>query len=108
MRFPDRVETEASAEAKRVELEGRKARILDMFEAGHIDRAERERRLSAVYDARERLDAERVTIDVPTIDWTWPPREINGVLRTFFEGIELDRATFQPVRFGWRSAEYIA
>ena len=119
--LPRKVETTATDDAQRVELADRKARILDMFEAGHIDRDERERRLQAVYRAVEGLDARRVLLAVPQLDWTWPPRQVNAVLRAMFTGITLDPATFQPVPelegpggeivsgFGWTvPGEYLA
>jgi len=109
--LPRRVEATATDDAKRGELEARRARILDMFEAGHIDRDERERRLSAVYADVERLDAKRVILAVPRLDWTWPPRQINSVLRALFDGIDLVPDTFQPAPggFRWRlPEEYVA
>lgn len=94
---PRQVETAGGDAERRGELAQRKVRILDMFEAGHIDRDERERRLAAVYAAVEALDARQVILAVPAIDWSWQPRHLNAVLRALFAGITLDPATFQPV-----------
>lgn len=92
--------------AGRSELEARRLRILDLFEAGHIDRDERERRLERVRDGLAALDSRRWVQAVPSIDWTWPPRELNRVLRALFERIELDPQTFAPVAFAWRVPEW--
>jgi hypothetical protein len=94
----------------RSDLEARKLRILDMYEAGLIDRGERERRLQAVNADLARLDSKRALLDVPEIDWSAPPKAINAVLRALFERIDLDPATFQPVAdgFGWRVPEWRA
>ncbi|CAN5705457.1 hypothetical protein BH23CHL7_BH23CHL7_20810 [soil metagenome] len=94
--------------AQRADLEQRKARVLDMFEAGHVDRDERERRLAAINEQVARLDAHRTIAAIPRLDWTWPPKQINAVLRAMFEAIELDPATFQPVRFEWMVPEWRA
>ena len=55
-----------------------------------------------MYAGQEALDARRVVLAVPRVDWTWPPRQVNTVLRALFDGIELDPATFQPVQNGPR------
>lgn len=92
---PEEVEQVDQGQARH-DLEERKARVLDMFEAGHIDRDERESRLIAVYDAMERLDAKRTVVDVPEVDWSWPPRLLNRVLTAIFSEIHLTRDTFAP------------
>jgi hypothetical protein len=106
---PDDVELSGDDAGQRNELEARRLRIVDLFEAGHIDRAERERRLAALQEQLERLDARRVVAAIPTaIDWSWPPRELNAVLRALFEEIELDPDTFRPVAFRWHVPEWRA
>lgn len=108
LRAPGRVEAGREDTTARAELEARRARIVDLFEAGHIDRADRERRLEAVSDGLARLDDRAVVIDVPTIDWTAEPRKVNAVLRAMFERIDLDPETFQPVAFEWTVPEWRA
>jgi len=108
LRTPDAVETIAGGEAERAELEARRERIIDLFEAGHIDRADRERRLAVVAQDLSRIDARDVVLAVPAIDWTWTPRQLNGVLRALLEGIELDVATFRPTSFAWTVPEWRA
>jgi len=58
----------------------------------------------------ERIDARRVVRAIPRVDWDWPPRELNAVLRALFVRIELEPDTFQPMPKGfiwtvpeWRS-----
>jgi DNA invertase Pin-like site-specific DNA recombinase len=94
--------------AERSALEARRVRILDLYESGHIDRGERERRLTKVHEALLAIDTRRMVQAVPSIDWTWPPRELNRVLVALFERIELDPETFQPVAFAWRVPEWRA
>jgi len=105
---PSEVETESADQSQRGDLEARRARIIDLFEAGHIDRIDRERRLSAVHDALARLDDRAAVVAVPAIDWTWPPRELNVVLRALFNRVELDPETFQPKPdgFAWTVPEW--
>lgn len=107
LRTPSAVAIEEETR-ERAEIDARRLRIVDLYEAGHIDRAERERRLAALYEARDRLAMRQVVQAVPAIDWSWGPRELNGVLRALFDGIELDRETFQPVAFGWKVPEWRA
>lgn len=66
----------------------------------------------AVIDAAEAaLDTRIVVLDIPKVDWTWPPEALNDVLRALFTGIDLDPDTFQPKPDGflwsvpeWRAA----
>jgi len=87
----------------------RRERVIDLFVNGIIDKADRDRRLSA-------LDAEAEIVETTTrlravpqrIDWDrWSAREINNVLRVYFDRIELG-PDLMPTRFVWRlPAEYL-
>jgi hypothetical protein len=101
LRLPEAVEATTMDKAERVALEQRRARILDMFESGLIDKHDRERRLAAVTNGLSRLDAQRVMLAIPNVDWTWTPRQLNRVLRAIFDGIQLDPITFKPIAFEW-------
>ena len=103
---PEQIETMSDPAGERAGLEARRLRVLDMFEAGHIDRADRERRLLAITDGLERLDSARIIEAVPAIAWDAPPRELNALLGAIFERIDLDPETFQPVAFTWRVPEW--
>jgi DNA invertase Pin-like site-specific DNA recombinase len=100
----------AERTAERAELDDRKARILDMFEAGHLTADEREARLEPVYEALERLDnaagAELVTT-IPEIDWTWPPARLNPVLRALWARIDLG-PDLRPISAEWTVPEWRA
>jgi DNA invertase Pin-like site-specific DNA recombinase len=96
--------------AERAELDARRARVLDMFEAGHLTREERETRLTPIYDALERLDREAGAVSlaaIPAIDWTWPPERLNPVLRELWERIELG-PDLRPIRAEWTMPEWRA
>jgi DNA invertase Pin-like site-specific DNA recombinase len=105
----DRVSV-AERTAERGELDDRRARILDMFEAGHLTIDEREARLTPVYAALERLDAAagaEMVADIPAIDWTWPPAHLNPVLRALWTRIDLGR-DLRPVTAEWTVPEWRA
>jgi hypothetical protein len=79
-----------------------------MYEAGDIERREKERRLERIAEELANLESRRVVEAIPTIDWSGAPRELNRVLRHLFERIDLDPPTFQPVAFEWRVPEWRA
>jgi DNA invertase Pin-like site-specific DNA recombinase len=106
VRTPEAIESDVDDAGKRFELDARRLRILDLFEAGHIDRADRERRLAAVNEKLANLDRRRIVQVVPRIDWNWPPRDLNAVLHAMFERIELDQTSFQPIGFVWHVPEW--
>ncbi len=106
LRTPELVEQVERDRTAAAALEQRRARVLDMYERGDIDRTEYTKRLASVTDELAALDAKRVVLAVPTIDWSWPPRQLNGVLGALFEEIALDPVTFQPLRFIWRVPEW--
>ncbi len=106
LRTPELVEQIERDRAVAAALEARRARVLDMYERGDIERTEYTRRLAAVTDALAALDAKRVVLAVPAIDWAWPPKPLNGVLSALFEEIALDPVSFQPTRFTWRVPEW--
>jgi len=101
LRTPEQIETETGNPAERAGLDARRLRIIDMYDGGLIDRSDRDRRLAAVTDELQRLDARSVVLAVPAVDWTRPPHALNAVLRALFGRIELDPATFQPLPTGY-------
>jgi DNA invertase Pin-like site-specific DNA recombinase len=107
LRTPQRVEGAVDAD-ERARLEERRLRIQDMYDSGDIDRDDYRRRLAAVDEAEAAVDVRDVVLTVPAIDWTWPPRRLNGVLRALFDRIELDPETFQPIAFAWSVPEWRA
>ncbi|MBA2717904.1 MAG: recombinase family protein [Chloroflexi bacterium] len=89
LRLPDRVSVEAKADARRADLDARRGRIIDALEAGAITRAEAEPRLARIAGEVDAIDAETQVVRVPKLDWSWPAEQVNSVLRTFWERIDL-------------------
>jgi DNA invertase Pin-like site-specific DNA recombinase len=90
LRTPDPIEMTQRDEHKRESLTNRRARILDNYEDGHIDRGQRDVKLGLVDEALERLDRRTEVVAVPTLDWTWPPAQLNAVLRAMWSHVQLD------------------
>lgn len=108
LRTPERVELVAGDEARRAELEARRLRVIDLYESGDIDRADKARRLDAIVGELVAVESRRQVVEVPRIDWEAPPRSINLVLRALFARIELDPISFAPVAFAWTVPEWRA
>ena len=110
LRTPDRVESETRDARETADLEARRGRVLDMYEAGDIDGSERHRRLERITAQLAAIESRRVVIDVPVIDWSWEPKSLNAVLLALFRSVELDRETFQPKPDGfvWTMPEWRA
>lgn len=89
-------------------LDAKRARAVESYIEGLIDKEDRDRRL-AVFDRElDRLDTRARAVDVPpTIDWTWAPETINDVLRGLFEYIQLD-PQLRPVDAAWTVPEWRA
>lgn len=66
-----------------------KARWLEMYADGLLDKQERDRRLSGIDERIQNLEvASRATM-VPDINWDWAPSDINEVLRAMWDHIPL-------------------
>jgi len=100
---PEQLLAEGDA-AKRGKLEDQRNALLDLI--GTFDKAEIMRRAALLDEQLAKLDAQRVVLAVPRLDWTWEPRQINVILRALFERIDLDPVTFQPVAFRWAVPEW--
>lgn len=106
LRPPEMAEDHARDDGRRAAIHARRERVLDMYESGVIDKAERGRRLGKVADDMEKLDSETVIVDVPDgVPWDRPRRVVNGVLRALFDRIELG-PDLMPVRYVWRVPEW--
>lgn len=86
-------------EADRIALLARRERDVQMREDGLISRDEARRRVAAVERELELLAPPRPR-SVYTDPSTWPASELNSVLRSLFQWIELDEA-LRPVRAEW-------
>jgi hypothetical protein len=100
VRVPDEGEVEVGREDERNALEARRLRILDMYEAGDLDRDEYQRRMTSLKADEVEFEAMEADIGVmqaaPEIDWEQDSAEvINAALRAMFEPIEMD-AAMQP------------
>ena len=95
--------------ATRDRIEQRRARIIDAFVDGAVDKAERDRRLRKL-DAESDTLATRTYIEnIPMVDWSKSPMKLNEVLRALWTHIELD-ANMRPIsgmgcRRGWCSED---
>lgn len=108
LRTPDRVEILAGQDAKRADLDARRSRIVDAWEAGTITRDDYLARVAALDAKLGALEAERRIIDVPTIDWDrWEPQDVNRVLRAMWEYVELGKDLL-PRRAEWTVPEWRA
>ena len=88
--LPDKVVVEQETSRQRDDLEARRERIIDMVETGTITRQEAEPRLAAVAEQMTPIEAATAVIDVPRLDWDgWAAEDINRVLRTIFDRVEL-------------------
>jgi DNA invertase Pin-like site-specific DNA recombinase len=108
LRLPELAAFEAQAEDRRAEFDARRARLVDALEAGTITRGEAEPRLAHIAAGFAAIEAETQVVEVPALDWAWPAAQLNSVLHTLWERIELDDAG-APARFVWRLPdEYLA
>jgi DNA invertase Pin-like site-specific DNA recombinase len=102
----EQVEIRERDESLQLELEARRQRVIDNYEDGLIDKAERDVKLLKIGDELANLDAADRVLDVPpAIDWSWEPKAVNEVLRAMWDHIQLD-ANMQPVRAAWRVPEW--
>lgn len=106
LRVPAVVAVDGNDE-RRADLEARRARIVESFIDGLIDKAERDRRLVAIADELDRLEAVSGIVAVPSIDWTWAPVEINRVLRALWRSVTLG-PDLRPVSADWAVPEWRA
>lgn len=88
-------------------LEAKRTRVVESFIDGLIDRAERDRRLGEIGDELARVEAVVGVMDLPQIDWTWPPEAVNRGLRAVLRSIQLG-PDLRPVAADWRVKEWRA
>jgi len=104
LRVPEAVEI-ARDDAKADALEGRRARTIEAFIDGLIDKGERDRRLAVIGDEIATIEAVTTIEDVPAIDWTRPPETINQVLRALWRQVQMG-PDLRPVSAEWRVPEW--
>jgi len=97
-----------AAAGERVALEARKRRIADNYEDGLIPKTERDAKLAAIEEAAEKIERRTTAGVIPqAVDWDWPPRTLNGVLKALWEYVELG-PDLRPIRAEWIVPEYRA
>lgn len=108
LRAPEGLVGPTGRDAERVDLASQRERVMDAYQSGVIDKSMMLRRVEKI-DAKvaELEAAEAAVIDVPQLDWSWPPATVNGVLRALWRYIELD-VNGQPVAADWTVPEWRA
>jgi hypothetical protein len=94
-------------EDKRNNLAARRQRVVDAFVDGAIGKEERDRRLAGIDRDLEAIGARLTVAELPTIDWSWAPENINLALRALWHHIVLDE-NLRPVRAEWTVPEWRA
>jgi DNA invertase Pin-like site-specific DNA recombinase len=104
----EQVEVTERDEARRLELEARRQRVLDNYEDGLTDKAGRDAKLLAIGDELTSLDATEQLLNVPpAVDWDWEPKAINAVLRAMWDHMQLG-PDMLPAAAVWRVPEWRA
>jgi len=114
LRLPETVEM-AGDEAERGRLGDRRDGIGDAYAAGAYGpvgsspaKAKLTERLAEIDAAMDELDTRNRALQVPAVDWDWPPAALNTALRSLVAYVELD-TSMRPVRAEWRlPAEYVS
>lgn len=102
---PDTIVTgEDDNESRRAELTGRRRRIIENYEDGLIERAERDTKLAAIDNELARYAISAVQ-PVPDVDWSQPPDILNAILSAIWDHIQLDEM-LRPVRAEWLVPEW--
>lgn len=99
--LPEAVRIAEDAEAERAAVSSERERIAFAYGRGGMSAdayVAEDDRLAAEL---ARIDAEAAAVEVPALDWTWPPDEINAVLRLLWERIDLDD-DMAPIEAVWR------
>jgi DNA invertase Pin-like site-specific DNA recombinase len=107
LRTPERVTLGEQNAAKRAALIGQRERLGWALTDGLLDREAAAKRSADIEAELEHLDDTEAVIEVPKIDWSWPPAALNTALRAVWEHVQLD-ANMQPTRAEWRVPEWRA
>lgn len=104
----DAVQIAEADEGRRLELEARRSRVIDNYEDGLIDKAQRDARLLTIGEGLASIEGGERILEVPEeVPWDADPKALNAFLRTLWDHIELD-VDLQPVRAVWRVPEWRA
>jgi Resolvase, N terminal domain len=95
-------------EARKTAFLAKRARWVESYAEGLIDKATRDVRLATIAREIDRLEAAEGLVDIPpAVDWTWPPERVNAVLRALWAEVTLD-ADLHPVAAEWIVPEWRA
>ena len=70
-----------------------------------IGKAERDSKLLAIASELEWLSVAEELVDVPRLDWSAPPADVNRVVRAMWSVIELG-TDLRPIRAEWLVPEW--
>lgn len=98
---------ESDQEDLRTALEGRRARVVEAFLDGTVEKARRDAELVAIDAELDRMVMTPRLDSIEPIDWSWSAEVINGVLRSLFAYVELD-AELRCFRAEWFVPEWRA
>jgi DNA invertase Pin-like site-specific DNA recombinase len=108
LRPPEAVRMAEDREAERTAIADDRRKLVTAWRAGAIGEDEWKAADAEAVKRLEALDAEaRVTILPAAIDWTWPTENINEVLRSFIDYVQLDR-NLRPTSAVWTLPEWRA
>lgn len=100
-KFGTRPAAVAASAEQLAALDAERDRVLDMYQSGDIDKAEKGRRITAVEAKRSALSATSSWLGLgPIIDWNGTAVAINAALRRLLKRIELDEDLL-PIRAIW-------
>jgi DNA invertase Pin-like site-specific DNA recombinase len=109
--IPDAVTLATDNAAQRDALAGRLDRAAEMYVLGPgkggWTRERHAAEVAAVQVELDRLGAAEAVVNVPAIDWTWAPADVNAILRAILERVELG-PDMRPVSAVWRVPEWRA
>ena len=106
----DAASMSSEAEARRETLDAKRARWIEQYGEGLIDKPERDRRLAVVdADLAEVISRADTLRAIPprAIDWTSPPERLNEFLRSIWRHVELNEV-LGPIRADWIIPEWRA
>jgi hypothetical protein len=107
LRTPERVQIEAEDVSRREAIAARLERAHELYIAGDVSRERYEAEKARITADLEALESAEEIVAVPPLDWSWPPAQVNSVLRALWSEIRLD-ADMRPVEAVWRVPDWRA
>lgn len=106
LRVPaDAVTMAAEHDALRADLEAQRERLGWDVVTKALGPEKAEAAIAKINAELDALDAAAQVVDIPHLDWSWPPSEVNAVLRAMWTCIQLGD-DMQPVEAVWRVPEW--